>query len=64
MPLEDGFRLELEPADRRGRLSTIASLPAPVVGESVRVRVDGGARFPAQRPEPAWEQSGEELLEL
>ncbi|MGO9975547.1 MAG: ATP-binding cassette domain-containing protein [Solirubrobacteraceae bacterium] len=64
VPLEDGLRLELEPADRRGRLSTIASLPAPAVGESVRVHVDGGARFPAQRPESAWEQPGEELLEL
>ena len=47
------------PALRRSR-----RCPAPAAGESVRVRVDGGARFPAQRPEPAWEQSGEELLEL
>jgi ABC-type sulfate/molybdate transport systems ATPase subunit len=42
---EDGCRLELTLAG--GRLYTVASLPAPRVGDSVRVRVDGGARFPA-----------------
>jgi hypothetical protein len=41
--LEDGFRLEL--ALEHGRLYTIAALPAPRVGDEVRVRVEGGARF-------------------
>ena len=44
IPLEDGVRLELE-LDR-GRLYCASPLPAPMPGESVRVRVDGGARFP------------------
>lgn len=43
--LEDGFRLELELADGRGRLYANAPLPAPRTGDSVRLRVDGGARF-------------------
>jgi ABC-type sugar transport system ATPase subunit len=42
--LEDGVRLELDL--ERGRLYTIAPLPGPRPGESVRVRVQGGARFP------------------
>jgi ABC-type sulfate/molybdate transport systems ATPase subunit len=42
--LEDGVRLELEL--EHGRLYTIAPLPAPRPGDFVRVRVDGGARFP------------------
>jgi ABC-type sulfate/molybdate transport systems ATPase subunit len=42
--LEDGVRLELE-LDH-GRLYTIAPLPSPRVGDTIRVRVDGGARFP------------------
>jgi ABC-type sulfate/molybdate transport systems ATPase subunit len=42
---EDGFRLELTLGS--GRLYTVAPLPAPRVGDTVRVRVDGGARFPA-----------------
>jgi ABC-type multidrug transport system ATPase subunit len=42
--LEDGVRLELEL--ERGRLYTVAPLPAPRVGDAVRVRIDGGARFP------------------
>jgi ABC-type sulfate/molybdate transport systems ATPase subunit len=45
--LEDGFRLEL--GLEHGRLYTIAALPAPRVGDEVRVRVEGGARF-ADRP--------------
>ncbi|MBV9604213.1 MAG: ABC transporter ATP-binding protein [Solirubrobacterales bacterium] len=45
IPLEDGVRLELE-LDQ-GRLYTVASLPAPQPGEPVRVRLDGGVRFPA-----------------
>jgi ABC-type sulfate/molybdate transport systems ATPase subunit len=42
--LEDGFRLELALAT--GRLYAVAGLPAPRVGETVRVRIDGGVRFP------------------
>ncbi len=42
--LEDGARLELEL--ERGRLYTVAPLPAPRLGETVRVRIDGGTRFP------------------
>jgi ABC-type sugar transport system ATPase subunit len=48
VPLEDGARLELEL--ERGQLYTVAPLPAPRPGESVRVRVDGGARFPLTVP--------------
>ena len=44
VPLEDGMRLEL--ALDGGRLYTVAPLPAPRVGESVRVSIQGGARFP------------------
>jgi ABC-type sulfate/molybdate transport systems ATPase subunit len=44
IPLEDGVRLELSLAN--GRLYTIAQLPAPRVGDAVRVRIDGGVRFP------------------
>jgi ABC-type nitrate/sulfonate/bicarbonate transport system ATPase subunit len=43
IPGEDGARLELE-LDR-GRLFTFAPYPAPRVGDDVRVRIDGGARF-------------------
>ncbi len=42
---EDGVRLELEL--ERGRLYTVAPLPAPVRGDSVAVRIAGGARFRA-----------------
>ena len=41
--LEDGVRLELEL--ERGRLYAVAQLPAPRLGDRVRVRIDGGARF-------------------
>lgn len=56
IPLEDGVRLELELEG--GRLYTVAPNPAPRRGDRVRVRVDGGARFPrsqthAGAPEPA-----------
>ena len=44
IPLEDGMRLELELA--HGRLYTVAALPAPRVGDAVRVRIDGAARYP------------------
>ncbi len=43
-PLEDGVRLELE-LDR-GRVYAVAPLPAPRPGDEVRIRIDGGARFP------------------
>jgi ABC-type sulfate/molybdate transport systems ATPase subunit len=43
--LEDGVRLELEL--EHGRLYTVAGLPAPRAGERVRVRLEGGVRFPA-----------------
>ncbi|HEX3977480.1 MAG TPA: ABC transporter ATP-binding protein [Solirubrobacteraceae bacterium] len=43
--LEDGFRLEL--ALETGRLYAVAGLPAPRVGDPVRVRIDGGVRFPS-----------------
>jgi ABC-type sulfate/molybdate transport systems ATPase subunit len=45
IPLEDGVRLELELPE--GRLFTSAELPAPVVGDTVRVRIDGGSRYRA-----------------
>jgi hypothetical protein len=37
-------RLELE-LDH-GRLYAVSPLPAPRVGDTVRLRIDGGARFP------------------
>jgi hypothetical protein len=49
--LEDGVRLELE--FEHGRLYTVAPLPAPRPGDSVRVRVDGGARFPLRNTDQA-----------
>jgi len=42
--LEDGVRLELELG--HGRLYAIAPLPARRPGDAVRVRIDGGVRFP------------------
>jgi hypothetical protein len=45
IPLQDGVRLEL--ALPHGKLYTVAQLPAPRVGDTVRVRVDGGVRFAA-----------------
>jgi len=44
-PLEDGVRLELD-LDR-GRVYAVAPLPAPRPGDDVRIRIDGGARFPS-----------------
>jgi ABC-type sulfate/molybdate transport systems ATPase subunit len=44
VPLEDGARLELELGG--GRLFCVSPLPAPSPGATVRVRIDGGARFP------------------
>ncbi len=43
--LEDGFRLELTLDS--GRVYAVAPLPAPRVGDTVRLRIDGGVRFPA-----------------
>ena len=55
VPLEDGVRLELEL--EHGRLYAVSPLPAPRPGDSVRVRIDGGARFPladsSRPPQPA-----------
>jgi hypothetical protein len=45
IPLEDGVRLELTVTG--GRLYATADLPAPGVGDTVAVRVDGGARYRA-----------------
>jgi ABC-type multidrug transport system ATPase subunit len=47
VPLEDGVRLELEL--EHGRLYTVAPLPAPGVGDPVRVSISGGARFASAR---------------
>ncbi|HXD66631.1 MAG TPA: ABC transporter ATP-binding protein [Solirubrobacteraceae bacterium] len=48
--LEDGFRLELTLGT--GRLYAVAPLPAPRVGATVRVRLQGGVRFPAATTGP------------
>jgi len=48
--MEDGFRLELTLAE--GRLYSVAPLPAPRVGDTVRLRIDGGVRFPATAAGP------------
>jgi ABC-type sulfate/molybdate transport systems ATPase subunit len=51
IPVEDGARLELQ-LDR-GRVYGLAPLPTPGLGEPVRVRIEGGVRFPiAQAPSP------------
>jgi ABC-type multidrug transport system ATPase subunit len=44
IPVEEGVRLELELPG--GRISAIAPLPGPAVGEEVRLRTTGGVRFP------------------
>ena len=53
--LEDGVRLEIELESEAGRLYTVAPLPAPRLGDVVRLRVRGGVRFPGspQAPEVA-----------
>ena len=48
--LEDGFRLELTLGT--GRLYTVAGLPAPRVGDTVRLRLGGGVRFPGTAADP------------
>jgi len=57
VPLEDGVRLELEL--QHGRLYTVAPLPAPRPGEVVRLRVDGGVRFPAATASDVGASSGD-----
>jgi ABC-type sulfate/molybdate transport systems ATPase subunit len=54
--LEDGVRLELE-LDH-GRLYAVSSLPAPRPGETVRIRIDGGARFPLSEAKSPVASSG------
>jgi ABC-type sulfate/molybdate transport systems ATPase subunit len=49
--LEDGSRLELTLDS--GRLYTVGGLPAPRMGDTVRLRIDGGVRFPTADPIPA-----------
>ncbi len=48
--MEDGFRLEL--TLESGRLYAVAGVPAPCLGDAVRLRVDGGVRFPTADPIP------------
>ena len=43
VPLEEGLRLEVEVP--LGRLVTIVAAPGPDVGETVRMRAEGGVRF-------------------
>ena len=43
IPQEDGARLELELEQRRVYITV--PLPTPGLGEEVRVRIEGGARF-------------------
>lgn len=48
IPIEDGVRLELNLPE--GRLDCSARRDAPGVGATVRLRIDGGVRFPADAP--------------
>jgi ABC-type sulfate/molybdate transport systems ATPase subunit len=52
VPLEDGVRLELELDN--GRVYCVAPLPAPGLGETVRIRVTGGARFASDGTIQTW----------
>jgi ABC-type sugar transport system ATPase subunit len=45
IPLEDGLRVELQ--HERGRLYCAAGIPGPALGDRVRVRLSGGARYSA-----------------
>jgi ABC-type sulfate/molybdate transport systems ATPase subunit len=45
IPIEDGARLELSLP--QGQLYGVAPLPSPGLGETVRIRIEGGARFTA-----------------
>jgi ABC-type sulfate/molybdate transport systems ATPase subunit len=51
VPIEDGVRLELE--SDCGRLYCLSPLPPPLPGEIVRVRINGGVRFPVTETESA-----------
>jgi ABC-type sulfate/molybdate transport systems ATPase subunit len=44
VPLEDGARAELE--TESGKLAALVPFPGPGVGDRVRVRIDGGVRYP------------------
>ena len=44
IPIEDGVRLEVVLPG--GRLACAAGRDAPAVGATVRLRIDGGVRFP------------------
>lgn len=43
-PLEDGARAEL--TTDGGHLSALVPFPGPAVGDQIRVRIDGGVRYP------------------
>jgi ABC-type sulfate/molybdate transport systems ATPase subunit len=47
IPVEDGARLELSLP--HGQVYAVAALPTPGLGETVRIRIDGGVRFPAAK---------------
>jgi ABC-type multidrug transport system ATPase subunit len=51
IPVEDGARLELSLA--HGQVYAVTPLPAPGLGESVRIRIEGGVRFPAEQAQSA-----------
>jgi ABC-type multidrug transport system ATPase subunit len=57
IPLEDGLRLELEL--EHGRVYAIAPLPGPRPGDNVRVRTEGGVRFPLGKRTPSIRRSQE-----
>jgi ABC-type sulfate/molybdate transport systems ATPase subunit len=44
IPVEDGARVELSLA--QGQLYAVVALPSPGLGETVRIRIEGGVRFP------------------
>ena len=57
VPLEDGVRVELCAATT-GNLVAIAPLPGPELGETVRLRANGGVLFPhAGREAPGESES-------
>jgi ABC-type sulfate/molybdate transport systems ATPase subunit len=47
VPLEDGVRAEVE--TDAGRLWVVAPYPGPVLGETLRIRIVGGVRYPDGR---------------
>jgi len=60
VPIEDGVRLELELDN--GRLYTVAPLPAPRPGDTVRVEVRGGVRFPLADTPDSVRQAKSEIV--